>query len=445
MKRRTTMQQVVEQIKTRHYPAIPALVEKETTVLNDYELRRHCVAISVLQEYMTLPSYPSLIPSADGALDGCVLTMPAFALQGQDNPIWKAYKDFILKLPTYTKLYILVHASVESKLQHWLEEHNLMPRATIYTVPAQYEKTTWVEDEYKLVRDAKDGAVFMVQPHTNRKSTDEYVCYHASRKFCWERVKVPLYFESGNVLVGDNFFLLGADHAVDTFMDLNELVPQTKTLSAGKALIEPFQRYLDQERALFFIGSTLQIPAKSRREFYLNGEKWTEIIYQRKKEGTAQPMSYLNQFLSLAGRNGNGRYRLLVGDPQLASDILGNLTTELATPEVFDNIAEVLERLGFEVIRNPLPLVYVDDEVELVRKWYFASYNNALVEIKGEQDKIVWLPTYGHGNWRELELTDNENEAIWQRLGFQVIRLADHHLFAAYAGAVQFVNKFLRT
>ncbi|MFD3001504.1 hypothetical protein ACFS7Z_14130 [Pontibacter toksunensis] len=438
------MQQVVEQFKTRHYPAIPALVENGTATLNDYELRRHCVAISVLQEYMTLPSDPSLIPSADGALDGIVLALPAYALKGQENPLWKAYQDYLLKLPRYTRFYILVHASVKETLQQWLEEQNLMSRAIIYTVPAQYEKTTWVEDEYKLVRDTRDGAVYMVQPHTNRKSTDEYVCYHASRKFGWERVKVPLYFESGNVLVGDNFFLIGADHAVDTFLDLNELVPQTKTLSAGKALIEPFQRYLDQERALFFIGSALQIPAESRRTFCLNGEKWTEVIYHRNKEGTAQPLSYLNLFLSLAGRNGDGRYRVLVGDPQLASDMLGNLTTELATPEVFDNIAEILERLGFDVIRNPLPLIYVDDEEERIRKWYFASYNSALVEIKGEQDKTVWLPTYGHGNWLELEVTDSENEAIWQRLGFRVFRLADHHPFAAYPGAVQFINRFLR-
>lgn len=438
------MQQVVEQLKTRHYPKLSELAVQETPELNDKELRRHCVAVSVLQEYMKLPSDPSLIPSAEGALDALVLAMPAFALQGQDNPLWKAYKDLILKLPTDTKLYLLVHASVEGKLQKWLEEQKLMPRAILYTVPAQYEKATWVEDEYKLVLDANDDKVYMVQPHTNRKATDEYVCYHASREFGWERVKVPLYFESGNILVGDEFFLLGADHAVDTFLDLNELVPQTKTLSAGKALIEPFQRYLDQDRALFFIGSALQIPAERKRAFYLNGEKWTEVIYHRNKEGTAQPMSYLNLFLSLAGRNGDGRYRVLVGDPHMASELLGNVTTELAMPEVFDDISEVLEHLGFDVIRNPLPLIYVDDEEERVRTWYFASYNNALVEIKGEEDRTVWLPTFGHGSWQELEVTDRENEAIWQRLGFHVIRLGDHHAFAAYTGAIQLVNRHIR-
>ncbi|RDV14932.1 hypothetical protein DXT99_11620 [Pontibacter diazotrophicus] len=438
------MQHLEEQVKTRHYPKIARLAESATPDLNQNEFRRHCVAISVLQEYMTLPSDPCLIPSADGALDALVLNMPAFALQGQDNPLWKANQDLLLKLPADTKLYIMIQASVEGILQEWLEEHNLLARATIYTVPAQYEKAAWSEDEYTMVVDAKDEKVYMVQPHTNRKAADEYVCYHASRHFGWERIKVPLYFESGNILVGDNFFLLGADHAVDTFLDLNELVPQTKTLSAGKALIEPFQRYLDQERALFFVGSALQIPSERKREFYRDGEKWTEIIYQRNKEGTSQPTSYLNLFLTLAGRNGDGRYRVLVGDPQVASELLGNATTELATPEVFDNIAEVLERLGFEVIRNPLPLIYVDDEKERLRQWYFASYNNALVEIRGEQDKTVWMPTYGHGSWQELEVTDRENEAIWQRLGFKVIRLGDHHPFAAHSGVLQLIKGYVR-
>ncbi|GAB3539997.1 hypothetical protein GCM10027443_37280 [Pontibacter brevis] len=439
------MQQIGEQFKKRHYPDIRELAEKEVPLcVNEYELRRHCVAVSVLQEYMTLPSDPSLIPSADGALDALVLTMPAFALQGENNPLWEAYQDLILKLPPDIKLFIMVHASVEGRLQKWLEEQDLVSRTTLYRVPAQYENTAWVKDEFKLVRDAKDGKVYMVQPHSSRKASDEYVCYHASREFGWERVKVPLYFESGNILVGDNFFLLGADHAVDTFLDLNELVPQTRNLSAGKALIEPFQRYLDQERALFFIGSALKIPSESRRSFLREGEEWTEVMHLLNKEGTAQPLFHLNLFLSLAGRNEEGRYRILVGDPQMAGDLLGNHTTALATPEVFDNIAEVLGRLGFDVIRNPLPLIFVDDEEERVRTWYFASYNNALVEIKGAQDKTVWLPTYGHGSWQELEVTDQENEAIWQRLGFNVIRLGDHHPFAAYAGAIQLITRFIR-
>lgn len=341
------MQQVEEQVKTRHYPNIMELTVKETPLcVNENELRRHCVAVSVLQEYMTLPSYPRLIPSADGALDALVLTMPAFVLAGQDNPLWKAYQDLLLKIPADTNLYILVHDTVKRKLQNWLEEQGLLVRTTLYSVPSSYGRTAWAKDEYKLVLDAKDEKVYMVQPHSSRKASDEYVCYHASKAFGWERVKVPLYFESGNILVGDNFFLLGADHAVDTFMDLNELVPQTKTLSAGKALIEPFQKYLDQDRALFFVGSALKIPAERRRNFTKEGEEWTEVIHQLNKEGTAQPVFQLNLFLTLAGRSKEGKYRVLVGDPQLAANLLGNHNTELATPEVFDNIAEVLEGLG---------------------------------------------------------------------------------------------------
>jgi hypothetical protein len=420
------------------------LEEEEVQRVQEAELRRRCVAVSLLQDYMTVPTSPSLMASADGTLEALVIALPAFALQGQQNPLWQVYQDLLLKLPEDVKLYILVNCAVRGQLEQWLEEHDLTRRSTLYSVPSHYEPTYWARDEFELVRDTRNGKVYMVQPHTNIKTTDEHVSYHACRQFGWERIKVPLYFEAGNILVGDNFFFLGTDHAVDTFTDLNELVPQTSNFSSGKVLAEPFQRHLDLERTLFFIGSALKVPAEQKRPFWKEGKEWTEIIYQKNREGTAQPISQISMFLTLAGRNKEGKYRVLVGDPYRASELLNNRYDILATPEVFDNIAETLTRLGFEVIRNPLPLVYVDDEERRVRKWYYASYNNVLVQIAGDNEKTVWLPSYGHGNWQELEATDRENAAIWQKLGFKVIMLGDCHPFAAHSGTIQLIKQYIR-
>jgi hypothetical protein len=62
-------------------------------------------------------------------------------------------------------------------------------------------------------------------------------------------------------------------------------------------------------------------------------------------------------FMTLAGRDDNGAYQVLVGDPKMAADTLGVELWPHSMKEVYDNIARGLERIGFTVVRNPLPLV----------------------------------------------------------------------------------------
>ena len=100
----------------------------------------------------------------------------------------------------------------------------------------------------------------------------------------------------------------------------------------------------------------------------------------------AQPLFHINMFLSLAGRSKEGKYRMLIGDSPISANILG---TSL-------DITRRKERL-----------------------WYFAAANNTLVQMSNDKGKIVWLPTYGHGQWKSLSSTYKANSEIWQNLGFE--------------------------
>jgi hypothetical protein len=84
----------------------------------------------------------------------------------------------------------------------------------------------------------------------------------------------------------------------------------------------------------------------------------------------------------------------------------------------------------------------VDDTTTLERFWYFATANNALVQIT-KTTKDVWLPSYGFGNWTSLKGTDDENKQIWETLGFTVHMLGDFHPFAENLGAVHCIKKYL--
>ena len=137
-------------------------------------------------------------------------------------------------------------------------------------------------------------------------------------------------------------------------------------------------------------------------------------------------------------------FKYLVGDPSLAFKILGKPLPVHSMQNIFDNIAKNLNNIGFDVTRNPLPLVYMDDPQRRERIWYFATSNNALVQNSKDNGKIVWLPTYGHGNWTELIATDNANVTIWKDLGYDVRTLSDFHPFAENLGAVHCIKKYLK-
>ncbi|WP_299824753.1 hypothetical protein [uncultured Pontibacter sp.] len=438
------MQQTETQLKVRHYPLLKELENEERQEISEKGMRRRSVAISLLQEYQRLPMQPTLVSSADGALEGLHLNIPAYALSGPNNPLWNIYQDLIQKLPPHTHLHILTHESVYAPMEEWLQSQELMPRVKLYALPDSCKMTVWAEDDFELVLDKADDTLFMVQPHSNRRTGDENASHYSSSFFNWPRVKVPIYFEGGNILVGDNFFFVGADYGVNTFLDMQSSLNPEQYDRLNRLVCERFKKYLDHERKLFLIGSTVQIPSEKRVEFEMNGEKWEEEYYHHNTEGTVQPVFHIDMFITLAGRNEAGKYQVLVGDPQQAASILDHDFITRLNPMAFDDIAATLSRLGFEVIRNPLPLVYVDDLESKLRKWYYASYNNVLVEITSPTDKTVWLPTYGHGNWEQLKRTDEENKAIWEKLGFKVVLLTDFHPFAEFSGSVHCIKKYVK-
>jgi hypothetical protein len=151
----------------------------------------------------------------------------------------------------------------------------------------------------------------------------------------------------------------------------------------------------------------------------------------------------------------------MVGDPRKAATILGEELPEHGIPDFFDQIAQLLGNAGFEIHRNPLPLVYLETRMATedinqpdnqkmfdvylrlqaagqtefaMRRWYFASYNNAMV-----QDAEQKLD--GHDPWSNLRATDDAMIAQWNDLGFDVRPLGDFHPFVQLLGSVHCIQK----
>ncbi|MDQ3192304.1 MAG: hypothetical protein M3Q58_11990 [Bacteroidota bacterium] len=431
-------------LKKRHYNDISSFKSHTWYDVTDKFLEKRALSLLFLKEYLDKkPKYPSLISSAEGKIKKILFTLPDYVIKGDNNPYWNVFSDLFLKLPSHSKIILLAQEDSHEFLINWFKQNKKEEQVQLIKLPNYINISIWAEDAYAIVRDSKSKKNYFIEPHSFPRWEDGFIADFVSKHLGWKRTQIPLYFEGGNILVGDNFWLLGADYPIISLNYLNNLVVSKKAEPKSKLITRLYKKYLDKSRELIYVGCTLPVPSKQSSSFQFNGEKWIQNYYRKNEGGTVQPIFHIDMFLTLAGRNEKGKYRIFVGDPKLASKILSLPVLAYAMTELFDNIAENLIKAGFEVIRNPLPLIYLDDEKEKFRTWHFATSNNAIVEIINNENKTVWLPTYGYGNWEELKKTDEYNKKLWEDLGFKVILLGDFHPFIENSGSLHCIKKYL--
>lgn len=387
----------------------------------------------------SLPS-PELVSSAHGKLGEMLLAIPKYATV---DPLGAVYRDLLGKLPARCELLVATHESTAEQVERWISDANPDPEATIVSLPDNLIFSVWAEDSWVAARDRRSGEVYLLEPYEFRRYADTLILNEISRPSGrFNSRRTPLYFEGGNLLVGDDFFMIGADYPARSLGYMGTAIHRSPQENDELAVRRLYGEYLDGERELVVIGSRIPVPTATVRDVEIDGEPWKELLYAGNKKNTKQPLFHIDMFITLAGRDERGKYRVLVGDPGMATETLGNAPWPHAMQDVFDDIAEQLDRLGFGVVRNPLPLAYMDNSREKVRTWYFATANNALVEIDKDARR-VWLPSYGHARWKNLERTDTRNCSIWEDLGFDVTLLGDFHPLAENLGAVHCIKKYL--
>jgi hypothetical protein len=433
-------------LKERHYARVPGAVSRLDADVPESVISARAATARIADDLLGVaPDQPLLVPSADGAIKRMLFTVPLWAVTtdrlGADNPYGSAYRDLLLKLPTGVEPLVLTHRSGATEVERWLADAGLASSSTVVEAEDYLGFSIWAEDGYVALHDPDRDVSGLVEPAFFPRYGDALVADYVRTEGNLGTYQAPLYFQGGNVLVGDDFFLIGIDYPTRTLA--RGIVRPRPGQRPVELLHDLYRRFFDQRRAPLFVGTTLLVPAEQTREFEQDGETWTEFLYRGNEPGTRQPLFHIDMFISLAGRGEDGRYTLLVGDPREAARLTGEELRPEATAEVFDNIAEQLARLNFDVRRNPLPLTYVDDRECRERLWYFATANNALVHRPANGETVVLLPSYGHGPYERLQVTDERNKQVWEELGFEVRMLGDFHPFAVGLGAVHCIKKYL--
>lgn len=433
-------------IKTRHYKKNKGLTSQIRQDLSESAMEKKALSVMFLSDmFRDKPKQPRLVNTVHGKIEKLLLAIPEAVVNAEDDTVWCIYQEIFLKLPDYTRFEVLTHKSILEILRSWFIKNGLHERITFHTLPEYITFTAWTQDPFVTVTDAETGKTYLIEPHSFTRWEDGYIAEALSKATDFINLPSPLYFEGGNILIGDDFFLLGADYPIKSLTIINQVISDGKNSKSKPDIIRDlYCEYFDTSRKLIFTGSTIPVPHQQNNAFKMNGEEWEESFYLKNEKGTVQPVFHLDMFISLAGRAKNGKYRLLVGDPRYAARIINEPVSGYAMPEIFDNIAEKLSVLGFEVIRNPLPLTYIDNPEDRLRRWYFATGNNGLTEIIDDGNKHYWMPTYGYGDWSHLRAIDEENRRIWEQLGFKVTMLTDYHPLAENTGATHCIIKYLK-
>ncbi len=277
--------------------------------------------------------------------------------------------------------------------------------------------TSWACDLFLAGEDVDGSEALLATPSIERREDNRLpglLADHGRQSLVY--ASEP--FEGGNFLISENHAFVGAD--------------------------SPVIAELEQGDREIVVISAADCPAELRLSAHRGDEKWEQIFHYYNKPETRQPIFHIDMFITLAGPGADGRERIMIGDPALAAEIIDVPLHPLALAEQFNAIAEDLTARDFDVIRNPMPMIYMDDVENQKRTWFYASSNNVLVQRTDGDGDIVWLPEYGHDNWPELAKTDAANRDIWENLGYEVRMISDGQRLAENLGGLHCLTNVLK-
>ncbi|BDS12450.1 hypothetical protein [Aureispira anguillae] len=353
------------------------------------------------------------------------------------------------------------------KIESKLEKLGLADRLFLCKViPISLNISAWASDPYKAVYyvDGNEKRLHLFEPQNMIHRTgcaDEEILdklfltkkripqdiqnlFHSSH----DEERFNLSFDGGNILVGERFVLIGAD-------------TESANVSKEEELKEKFEKLLTGKKELLLLkGEPPQYYA--RPELIETEGEIKNILATREIRGICcQPLFHLDLFITLAGEK-DGKEQLVIGKPVVGLPMktlrglpyhtLGMIYDQIYQTEY--SIQQVIKQLEgasteFEIIRIPMPLTYHNDfKDHTIRKWYWATYNNCIVEVTKNSEKTVWLPSYLHdykkhygesySGWKDdLAPYEDEAKAIWKKLGFKVVMINAHfHMYAQSHGSL---------
>lgn len=441
-------------------------------------LNGDCAKSSGLERSIGDKQHPvELLSSSYGMIESMLVTIPVPYLE-EYQPPYTSYLDIIKEFPLQfpgKQLTLLIETrkqqpdKYEQATIDALKESIQSMDLLIMTTPkAERSFSLWAQDAFLVAQTheiSTTGIIISPSEYLRedkrndgsiaREVADRHPAGYASRTF-------PAPIEAGNILIADDFVLVGKDEILRSEYSEAQFTQYfSRCFGTKKKLIVVHCNPKDFEPIYEDNREKVKTRSLTKSDVVIDKQTgYQHSIY--KWRGKAQPIFHIDLFITLLGRNSADEQIILIGEPTKGLDThnFNDKEQEIIDEQIkdaSDRINECIKNLKqdlskynipYKILRNPLPLTYYTYAPQTV--WYWASYNNCLVEISNNE-KNVWLPRY-HNNedienqqWQQLLKYDEKNEEVFQQNGFNTYLFNhDFHALATNNGALHCMTKCLK-
>ena len=389
-----------------------------------------------------------IVNSAAGKINRVLLTLALKISRDNDKlrNYLKAQFTRLLDALGEDKEYVIVCPSTERKeiqqLIPWQDHGNIQFLNTAFKI------TYWSQDPYIAFQ--RNNPQNLNQPHQsalvhgvifNRyedQSIPIDICAQSKNII---NIPTNMFFQGGNLLIGEEFVLMGKDYLVKNCGRPSIFCAQIHNVQ------EVFKDYFN-DKEVISVGLHNPIPDEARKTKYYSG--------------VFQPIFHIDIFLSITGvKYSDNKEILMFGRLKKAKEILLAKGIELDSfhfegDEYFEEIQKALEQTGrFHIVEVPLfrPKSFLFKNRPI---HYYLTYNNAQVENyrngpEGEWIRKVTLPQFresqGIGIDAEEDVIRKELDKaaveIWETIGFKVQAVPQMEFWAMLGGSVHCMTKVL--
>ena len=338
------------------------------------------------------------VPDHSGALEEVIIHYQPRA----EKAVRETYEDLLRQLPSEVIVWVAVNRKEDfdnfsKQAENWSPSRELRP------VVVDRPITTWSRDRYTLATRSDNGQNVLVIPEASdgrfrERANDWMVPWKLADQYGDSLTvqEVVMRFDGGDIIVTHDTL----------FADYNLF-----SKNAG-------HRFKDMEELGDFLFTTFGL------KVLLLGPGSKDV-----------PQHHIGMYLTPLGGN-----RILVGDPELAVELIGaesahELNADLSeeTMHRFQSPKKQLQELGYEVVS--LPLLPMPSGVD------FITYNNVVMETRNDVPQ-VYMPIYSEDNGDNAEASGQGNAAlntldleaakIWKTQGFivkpiRVSKVYRHH------------------
>jgi len=362
------------------------------------------------------------VPPVDPAYDRAVDPMDGRHLTHLISLLWGSDSDRMFTM--------LCDPSQIQNVETWLSDLSI-PQKNFSISISTFGYSIWAQDAYVAMEGENGEAILCEGVHFPRYA-DPTIADDVSAQTDKNTMQSYLYFQGGNILEVGDYILIGMDYIVENL---------------GRAHLETEEKVLSAFEATF----GKEIIAVGRREPIQDGHR----IYLG--GGHFQPIFHIDMYITPTGKKSiNGKDIVVVGSPKLAREAIGEHSKATDFDFYFDECADQMA-LYFEVVRMPLLPTRIKFSGNKER-FYYLSFNNALVENYGEVSN-VYLPSFSQdvteylesnnvesyeGDTVKRKLLDDAARLAWENLGYCVHQMDGLEDLAIGWGSVHCITKTLK-